>query len=376
MDLSSIPILDHHAHPLLRPLATADPLKFQRWFTESTHPQVHERDTPHTIFLRSGVRWLADFLHCEPTLEAVLTERAKQPYAAWVRALIEDANITQVLCDYGYLADEAYSAEEMDELLPCEVRPIMRIESVAEKFIEHYSSFSEMVDIFGEVVSHAREDGYVAFKSIAAYRSGLDVQRPSVSEAQKAFQKLHSDAQQTGTVRLNDKPLNDYLLWLVVEEATRQQLPIQFHTGFGDQDADLRTANPLHLRSLIEQSAVPLVLLHSGWPFYRETAHLAAIYPHVYLDLSLAIPFATTGIPGMLREILGMMPHNKILFATDAFTMPEIYWLAARWGRWGLSQVLDEFVADQFLTEQEAWSTAESILHNNSQQLYLLSNEL
>ena len=72
----------------------------------------------------------------------------------------------------------------------------------------------------------------------------------------------------------------------------------------------------------------------------------------------------------MLHEILGMAPLNKILFATDAFTMPEIYWLAARWGRWGLGKVLDEFVADQFLSEREAWTAAESILHGNAQQLY------
>ena len=59
------------------------------------------------------------------------------------------------------------------------------------------------------------------------------------------------------------------------------------------------------MRSLIEQVNVPLVLLHAGWPFYRESAHLAAIYPHVYLDLSLAIPFATTGIPGDAARDIG-----------------------------------------------------------------------
>jgi predicted TIM-barrel fold metal-dependent hydrolase len=150
-------------------------------------------------------------------------------------------------------------------------------------------------------------------------------------------------------------------------------LPLQFHTGFGDSDADLRTANPLHLRLLIEKARCPLVLLHAGWPFYREAAHLAALYPHVWLDLSLAIPFATSGIPAMLREVLGMAPFSKVMFATDAFTMPEIYWLAARWGRWGLGRILAEFIAEGFLTSQEALSVAEAILGNNARSLYNLS---
>jgi predicted TIM-barrel fold metal-dependent hydrolase len=96
---------------------------------------------------------------------------------------------------------------------------------------------------------------------------------------------------------------------------------VQFHTGFGDSDADLRTANPLHLRAVIEKyPKVQLVLLHAGWPYYRELAHLAAIYGNVWMDLSLAVPFATTGIPTMMRDVLGMAPFSKIMFATDAVT--------------------------------------------------------
>jgi predicted TIM-barrel fold metal-dependent hydrolase len=121
---------------------------------------------------------------------------------------------------------------------------------------------------------------------------------------------------------------------------------------------------------VIERTACPLVLLHSGWPFYREMAHLAAIYPNVWLDLSLAIPFATTGIPAMLRDVLGMAPFSKIMFATDAFVMPEIFWLAARWGRWGLERVLDEFTAEGFLSAAEAETGAAAILGENAKSLY------
>ena len=67
-----------------------------------------------------------------------------------------------------------------------------------------------------------------------------------------------------------------------------------------------------------------------------------------------------------------MAPFSKIMFATDAFTLPEIYWLAVRWRRWGLSRVLDEFVAEGFLSADEAWAAAEAILGGNAQSVYLV----
>lgn len=184
---------------------------------------------------------------------------------------------------------------------------------------------------------------------------------------------LKKKARGRGPVRLNSKPLNDYLVGLSLEQAERHELPVQFHTGFGDPDTDLRQANPLHLRPLIEKTRCPLVLLHAGWPFYRELAHLAAIYSHVWLDLSLAVPFTTAGIPTIIRDVLGMAPFSKVLYATDAFTMPEIFWLAARWGRWGLGKVLDEFIDEGFLGADEAYEVAEAILGGNAKQLYGLS---
>jgi hypothetical protein len=50
--------------------------------------------------------------------------------------------------------------------------------------------------------------------------------------------------------------------------------------------------------------------------------------------------------------------------------MPEIYWLAARWGRWGLGQVLAEMDTAGFITTHEAYQAAEMILNGTAHQLY------
>ena len=82
MDLLSIPIVDHHAHPLLKPEATSDESGFRRWFTESSDPEIHASHIEQSLFYRSSVHWLAERLDCEPAMGAILKARAAQPYEA------------------------------------------------------------------------------------------------------------------------------------------------------------------------------------------------------------------------------------------------------------------------------------------------------
>ena len=371
LNFDHIPICDHHAHPFLHRAATDDPLRFQRWFTESTDAAIQRQHVPHLLVYRTAVRWLAEFLGCEPTVAAILAARAQIDERAYTARLFADANIGMVLCDYGYGGAGAYDHASMQAVLPCPVHPVLRLERLAEGLIVAEASFEKMIEAFNTTLAAARKRGVVALKSIVAYRTGLRIEAPDYAAAAQDFAALKALALRDGRVRLARKALCDYLLHLALAEAARQKLPFQFHTGFGDSDADLRTANPLHLRSVIEgYPEAPLVLLHAGWPFFREVTHLAAIYPNVWLDISLAVPFATTGIPAMLRDILGMAPFSKVLFATDAFTMPEIYWVAARWGRWGLAQTLGEFVAQDFLTVTEAERAGQAILGDNARRLY------
>jgi predicted TIM-barrel fold metal-dependent hydrolase len=172
---------------------------------------------------------------------------------------------------------------------------------------------------------------------------------------------------------LADKPLNDYLLLRALDVAEKQALPIQFHTGLGDNDLDMLYANPLHMRPLFESGRykhVPFVLLHASYPYVRELGYLASLYSHVWMDLGLAIPFATLDIPAIWRQALSLTPISKILFSTDAYSVPDIYWLAARWGRWGLAQVLEELMAIGAFTQEEALDAAHQILHGNAEKLY------
>ena len=115
---------------------------------------------------------------------------------------------------------------------------------------------------------------------------------------------------------------------------------------------------------------MPFVLLHASYPYVRELSYLATIYANVYLDLGLAIPHAAGDIPGVVRQALSLAPASKVLFSTDAYSIPEIFWLAARWGRWGLGKVLDEYVAMGVYRRKEALGVARQILGGNAAKVY------
>lgn len=334
---------------------------------------MHQRHVPETVFFRRAIKELAQTLACAPTVEGVLTAREAMAADALATRLLRDANVGTLLVDYGYQTDDTWSHEELAPRLPCRVFPILRLETFAQALILEHETFDAVVDAFVAGVEGARTAGYVGLKSIIAYRTGLAVRPTARAEAATAFGPVREQARRDRKIRLAVKPLNDYLLVRALEIAERQALPVQFHTGFGDADVDLLGANPLHLRPVLESDAyrrVPFVLLHASYPYVRELGYLASIYPHVYADVGLAIPHVAADVPSVLRALLALTPTSKILYSSDASQIPELFWLGARWGRWGLGVVLDELIALGALTADEALAAARGILGGNAAQLY------
>ena len=334
---------------------------------------MHARHVPETIFYRWAIRELAAVLSCEPTTEAVRAARGRMSAEALARRLLGDAKIAVLLVDHGYRTDETWPPSELAAQLPCRVLPILRLETLAQELIVRHETFDAMLDAYSATVERARADGHVGLKSIIAYRTGLAVQATSRGDAEAAFGPLKERARREGRVRLANKPLNDYLLLRALEIAERQGVPVQIHTGFGDSDLDLREANPLHLRSLLESGRyanVPFVLLHASYPYVRELGYLAAIYPNVWADVGLAIPHLAAEIPTVLRQLFGLTPTSKIVYSSDASQIPELFWLAARWGRRGLGTVLDELVALGALDVSEALAVGRRVLGENAAAIY------
>ncbi|RPH84726.1 MAG: amidohydrolase [Candidatus Rokuibacteriota bacterium] len=373
LDLSSLPVLDHHCHSLLRRQTPFSQVEFQSFFSEGGDETVRARHVPNTIYFRWAIKELARLLGCDPTTEAVLAARAAVPPHAWAGRLFRDANIPILLVDYGFQSGDTLTHDELRAHLPCRIHPILRLETMAQDLIVQHESFDRMVEAYVAAVEGARAAGYVGLKSVIAYRTGLAIGPPDRGEPARVFAAVKARSRRDGFVRLADKPLNDHLVLLALAVAEQQQLPVQFHTGFGDADLDLLWANPLHMRPLFESGRyrrVPFVLLHAGYPYVRELGYLASLYANVYADVGLAIPFVTVDIPALWSQLLGLTATSKVLFSTDAYSIPDIYWLAARWGRWGLARALEGATACGALTEAEALDSAQAILSGNAARLY------
>jgi hypothetical protein len=72
----------------------------------------------------------------------------------------------------------------------------------------------------------------------------------------------------------------------------------------------------------------------------------------------------------MLRQLLSLAPSSKIVYSSDASQIPELFWLAARWGRRGLGTVLDQLIAVGALDGDEALAIGRRVLGGNAAGIY------
>jgi predicted TIM-barrel fold metal-dependent hydrolase len=371
MDLRSLPIIDQHAHNVLRPEAAAR-RPYPAAFTEGYDPEVIERHARHTLFYRRSRREIGALLGCAAEEEAILARRESLGLERLTELCFRAAGLEAVLLDDGFLPGEILPVEWHGQFVPA--HRVLRLEALAQDLLTPGEDFATFLERFRAALDPP-PSGVVALKSIAAYRSGLAVESVPRAEAAAHFTAWQRAAG-AGPPRLADKALIDFLLTQALELAARHRLPVQFHTGFGDPDLDLRLANPLHLRPLLEEPryrAAPVVLLHASYPFTREAGYLASVYPHVYLDAGLAVPFlSVAGMRAVLGMLLELAPTTKLLYSSDAHLIPELYYLAAAWGRALLGEALEQAVRDTDLTAREADAVAAAVLAENARALYRL----
>ena len=374
VDLRQIPVVDNHCHGILRSQNFDDLVGWRRAFTESADPGMPRDHVASTSVYRRLIRALAGFFGCEPDEEAVLAARAERDGSELAGALLRAANVETLLLDTGFPPPEdVLPGDELAKLGGCRTEPMLRLEILMERLLAEHGSMGQVKEALAAALDDVRGQGHVALKSIAAYRTGLDVREWAGEEAEASLREYRR-ASEEGQTRLAHKPLLDTLLLVALAEAARQEVPVQFHTGYGDADTDLRLGNPLHLRSVLEKPeyrGMPVVLLHECYPYTREGGYLAAVYENVYLDLSYGIPLLGYGeMLSFTRQALGVAPTSKLLYSSDGIAVPELHWMSALDGRRVIGQALEELVAHGEMGISEAEAAGESVLRGNAIRLY------
>jgi len=365
--VEDISLVDNHAHPVMEIETDSFAEEFPRLFTEG---DLDPEDARHTVHYRRVLRFLRD--HFEGASEdELLAKRHDVDLKEYTRELIDRSGTGVILADDGY--PDTLPAEFQD-YTSADVYPMLRLELVVQELLPDHDTLSSLVDAFEERVETALRDDYVALKSIAAYRCGLEIYEPE-SAASRATDR-YDTIRESFDGHLEDRALISHCLHRATAIAGEHGAPVQLHTGFGDIDAHPEYVTPTYLYEYRSaHPGTPVVLLHAGYPYVQAAGYVTSTFSNAYLDLSLANPFIQHGVEPMFRQALETVPATKLLYASDAFTTPELYLFAAERARADLTTVLEDLVADGFYTEEYAVDVAEMVLRDNALALYDLPDQ-
>ena len=221
---------------------------------------------------------------------------------------------------------------------------------------------------------HSAADTAAGFKSIAAYRGGLDFDpsRPRAAEVAAAAESWLRSFESGEPVRLEDQVLIRHGIWAALDTG----LPVQFHTGYGDADSRLARSDPALMHDFLaasQRAGAPVMLLHC-YPYHRQAGALANLFPHVYMDVGEALNHVGARSAAVLAEALELTPFHKMLYSSDAFGLPELHYLGAAAFRRDIEKVTGEFVADGAWSATDAARVAEMIGTGNARRVYRLSS--
>ena len=369
------PLVDHHCHGVLR--AGGDLAGLLNEADGDAAAPDFAFDSLAGLSLR---RW------CPPVLGlpahapagAYAERRAELGGDEVNRRFLSACGLTALCVDTGYAPAGLLAPAETAEFAGAAAYEVVRLEQVAETLARAGVSAADFPGAYRTALAGRLAGGAgtraVAVKSIAAYRVGLDLdpRRPADGEVTAAVSRWLGGGhpRDGGTPRLADEVLHRFFIWCGADLG----VPVQFHVGYGDRDIDLHRCNPLLLTGLLralEPTGAPVMLLHN-YPYHREAGYLAQVFPLVYADLGLATHNVGARAVPLLAEALELVPLRKFLFSSDAFGLPELYYLATTLFRQGLSAFLSARLAAADISEADAERITRLIGADNARRAYQL----
>ena len=369
--IAAQPLTDHHCHGVLRSGGDLEAL-----LNEADGAAASGGLAFDSLAGLAFRRWCPPLLDL-PAHVPVETYQARRDAlgaAEVTRRFLGACGVGALCVDTGYAPDGLLAPAETAGFAGAAAFEIVRLEQVAESLAAAGTGPAGFADAYRAALAErvappAAGVPVVGVKSIAAYRVGLGLggRRPRDEEVIAAAERWLGAG---GVPRLADETLHRFFVWCGADLG----LPIQFHAGYGDRDIDLHRCNPLLLTDLLralEPAGVPVMLLHN-YPYHREAGYLAQVFPHVYADLGLATHNVGSRARAVLAEALEMAPLRKFLFSSDAFGLPELYYLGTLLFRQALSRFLAARLDDGDISYADAERITRQIAADNARRAYRL----
>ena len=425
VEIDSIPLLDTHEHLPPEAARLAQKVDFFSWFPvyassdllsagmpEAALARVRDPERPlderwaefapwweHTCTTGYGrqLRMLARELFGVEEINArtvhTLSEkmRAANRPGWYTHVLRECAHIERSVLDPA----EGLEATGFAEVDPTLFVPVCRVDrfitvwnlnelrALEERTGLAIHSLDDLLAGMDVAFERAMAAGAVGLKLDEAYRRPLSYEKVPKAEAERIFDRvaqyplaLAPSFQPPSISWREARPLQDYLTHQAIRRAIEHHLPIQVHTGLQEGSGNyVVDANPLHLVSLLlEYREARFDLFHAGYPFVSESATLAKNFPNVCLDMCWVHIISPWVAQHALHEWLETVPANKILaFGGDSLFIEGVY-AHARMARGNVARVLAEKVEVGYLDEDEAFSLAHKLLHDNAAHFFGLES--
>jgi predicted TIM-barrel fold metal-dependent hydrolase len=369
---AGLALVDHHVHGILA--GELDQAAIESGLMESSFlppPGTSALDTQLGFAVR---RWCAPVLDLEPLApaEEYIRRRIELGSAEAARRFLTAAAADAWLVDTGYQSDAVTTPDELAALSGTPAREVVRLETIAERLIRSGVGAAGYGDAVTSAVRAAAASGAVGFKTVAAYRGGLALEpaRPSAADVTAAAGRWLRETEAGTPVRLEDQVLIRHGIWAALDTG----LPLQFHAGFGDTDSSLARSDPALLHDFLlasQPAGTPVMLLHC-YPYHRQAGTMANLFPHVYMDVGVALNYVGARSAAVLAEALELTPFHKMLYSSDAFGLPELHYLGAVGFRRDIAAVTGAFVAEGLWSRDDADRVAGLIGAGNARRVYQL----
>ena len=369
--LDGLPLVDHHCHGVVA--VDLDRDAFESFINEGFDRPASGTshfDTPIGLAVR---RWCAPVLDLEPfaPAETYVAKRLELGAREVNERFLRASGLQALFLDSGYRTDEVLGVRALGEMAGIESREVVRLEAVAERVAATGPRAEEYPDALASALEAASRDA-VGLKTIIAYRGGFDIDHtpPDQREVVRAADRwLRAGA---ASPRLVDPVLLRHSIWTGADLASSRGLPLQIHAGFGDPDLTLHLANPSLLTQLVRAlgtKGVDVVFLHC-YPYHREAAYLAAMFPNVYLDVGSVLHYTGASSGRVLAEVMELAPFTKHLYSSDAFGAAELYLLGSTLFRRALARTLDGWIESGQCSLAEGDRIAGLVAAGNALRIY------
>lgn len=402
MDLTKIPCFDNHAHSINPEMENITPFDFlcgyQALKDRKTPPSGDLRDplyggfsdelilhTRSTGVVYSTICHMARLFDCEPTLERVIEERnlytAKHGVQAYTEMLYKEGNLIG-----GVLETENPIGSDVEDKIPgFQVFRLYSFDDQLFRILKVADSYTELRDTFVRETKEAfRDPHYTGIKChLSEVFAHADARPVYEEEAEDVF------AGAKALVRENLKTVYLALLTEVMTLCQELDVPLHIHSGITGHSTYLGEPHiggqvtvkagsmfdgePFALSLFLtkpEFRNTKVVFLHGGYPWTRNLSMMAAFFPNVYIDMSCALSWTALTAERTLEELMSYAPFTKIVVGSGQGGIPEKGWMAAKTARNTLDGVLTRAVERGFLSEAQAWETAENILYKNAMRLH------